>query len=1025
MTFARLSLAAGLLALAVSAGAQQAPTKTFIVQLSDAPVATYDGKIAGLPATRPIAGTKINMASGHVRAYLNYLSRRSARELARVGSPTVVHHYGLAFNGFAANLTQAQAETLKISASVLSVTESEIRKLDTTRTPAFLGLSTPGGLWSQVDASARKVKGEDVIIGIIDSGVWPEDPSFGDRIDANNKPLPYSQLGGTQAFLAAPAKFHGICQVGQGFTAAMCNNKLIGARYYVAGFDAGGGTLTSFEYRSPRAGGGDGGHGIHTSSTAGGNENVDAVIGGIAAGVMSGIAPRARISTYKVCWEATTTAQTGCYTSDTLKAIDDAIADGVDVINYSVSGTQNNFTDPVEIGYFNASAAGIFVAASAGNSGPANTVAHMSPWLTTVAASTHDRYTVANVVLGPPSGATFSGPSYQTAGLSSKALINAQDAGTAAFATLSAADQTGLMRCYNAADRASLGASTAAALDPTKVAGKIVVCIRGGNVLVNKGDAVQTAGGAGMIIQNAPGTNNSVVLQPYVIPTVHLDVSTYATVFPYAATAGATASFTGAAQVPNVVAPVMANFSSRGPSLANANILKPDITAPGVDIIAAWSDITLTQAQHDALVLNAFTPGSNANSIQGTSMSSPHVAGAAALIKQLHPTWSPAMIKSALMTTTNTVKLASGAVDPNRFGYGAGHLNPTPAGDPGLVYDITTADYGRFLCGLSLTPPAGAGTCAALGSILAYNLNLASLTATGIVNSVTLNRTVKNVSAANSTYIPTATLAGWNVAVAPASLTIPAGGSASYSVTLTKTTAAINVWTFGSLVWNDGVHTVTSPLSAFAVGFIAPAEVSDVRATGRGTKVFQIVSAYTGSMGVSATGLVPATRTSNKVQASATQCVNTVIPAGSQFARFQLFNTDTQGGTSTDLDLDVFNGPGGTGTKVGASGGSTSDEVVTLKAPTAGTYSACVTGFAVPAGGAAYTLSSWIVGPAVGAQTLKASGPNTVYASGSASIGLGWNVQAGARYLGNVTYTDPTVPPGTILGSTIVFVDNH
>jgi len=488
MTFARLSLAAGLLALAVSAGAQQAPTKTFIVQLSDAPVATYDGKIAGLPATRPIAGTKINIASGHVRAYLNYLSRRSARELARVGSPTVVHHYGLAFNGFAANLTQAQAETLKNSASVLSVTESEIRKLDTTRTPAFLGLSTPGGLWSQFDASARKVKGEDVIIGMIDSGVWPEDPSFGDRIDANNKPLPYSQFTGTLAFGAAPAKFHGICQVGQGFTAAMCNNKLIGARYYVAGFDAGGGTLTSFEYRSPRAGGGDGGHGIHTSSTAGGNENVDALIGGIAAGVMSGIAPRARISTYKVCWEATTTTQTGCYTSDTLKAIDDAIADGVDVINFSVSGTQTNFTDPVEIGYFNASAAGIFVAASAGNSGPANTVAHMSPWLTTVAASTHDRYTVANVVLGPPSGATFSGPSYQTAGLSSKSLINAQDAGTVAFATLSAADQTALMRCYNAADRASLGASMAAALDPTKVVGRIVVCIRGGNVLVNKGD---------------------------------------------------------------------------------------------------------------------------------------------------------------------------------------------------------------------------------------------------------------------------------------------------------------------------------------------------------------------------------------------------------------------------------------------------------------------------------------------------------------------------------------------------------
>ena len=126
---------------------------------------------------------------------------------------------------------------------------------------------------------------------------------------------------------------------------------------------------------------------------------------------------------------------------------------------------------------------------------------------------------------------------------------------------------------------------------------------------------------------------------------------------------------------------------------------------------------------------------------------------------------------------------------------------------------------------------------------------------------------------------------------------------------------------------------------------------------------------YTGSMGVSAIGLVPATRTSNTVAGGATQCVNTAIPAGATIARFQLFNADTQGGSATDLDLDVFNGPGGTGTRVGTSGGSSSDEVVTLKNPPAGTYSACVTGFSVPAGGALYTLSSWVVGPAAGVQT--------------------------------------------------------
>jgi len=1018
MNFARI-LAAGLLALGVSAGAQNAPTKTYIVQLADAPVSTYDGSIAGLPATRPARGAKIDFAAGHVRAYLNYISRRGATELSRVGAAPV-HRYRFAFNGFAAKLTDAQAQALKTSPGVLTVVESELRKMDTTRTPEFLGLSKPGGLWSQLDANSNPIKGENIIIGVVDSGAWPEDPSFGDK-ESGGKPVAYNQSG-TQVYGAPPAKWKGVCQTGEGFTSAMCNNKLIGARFYISGFNAGGGTLTSFEYRSPRSGGGDGGHGTHTASTAGGNSNVDASIDGIGVGVMSGIAPRARLAVYKVCWEATTVAATGCYTSDSLKAIDDAVADGVDVINYSISGTQTNFVDPIEIAFFNATAAGVFVATSAGNSGPANTVAHMSPWLTTVAASTHDRFTVATVTLG--SGAVFSGPSYQNSGLPFTPMILAQDAGVAPFGSLSAADQLALQRCYNAADRAdpTLGGSPASMLDPAKVAGKLVVCLRGGNVLINKGDAVKTAGGAAMIIQNAPGTNNTTINQPYVIPTVHLDVTAYPTVVPYAQTPGATASFGPGVQQANVVAPVMGDFSSRGPSLANSNILKPDLTAPGVDIVAAWVDNSLTQAQHDALVLNSFTPKANANAIQGTSMASPHVAGSAALLKQAHPTWSPAMIKSALMTTTSGVKLANGTPDPNRFGYGAGHLNPNPAVDPGLVYDVSTADYARFLCGLNLTPPAGAGTCAALGTITPSNLNLASLTANSVLGTVTLNRRVTNVSAATSTYVASATLPGYNVVVNPPSLTIAPGASANFTVALTKTSAPINTWVFGNLTWSDNVHTVSSPLSANAAGFVSPAEVSDARPSGKGTKMFTITSAYTGSMGVSATGLVPATRTANTVPQNATQCVNSVIPAGVEVARWQLFNADTQGGSATDLDLDVFNGPNGTGTRVGGSGGSTSDEIFTMKKPPAGNYSACVTGFATPPGGAAYTLSSWIVGPAVGAQTLKASGPSTVYAGGSASILLGWSVPAGARYMGNVNYTDPA---SAALGSTIVFVDNH
>jgi len=560
-------------------------------------------------------------------------------------------------------------------------------------------------------------------------------------------------------------------------------------------------------------------------------------------------------------------------------------------------------------------------------------------------------------------------------------------------------------------------------LDPAGAAGKIVVCDRGTNARVEKSQEVKRAGGVGMVLLNVSAAADDLVADFHSVPAVHLPLAARAPVRAYAATVGATGTISHFYNDPTVVAPLMAAFSSRGPNLANPNILKPDITGPGVDIIAAWVDNSLTQAQHDAVLAGTYTPLANANQISGTSMASPHVAGVAALLKQLHPTWSPAAIKSALMTTTSGVKLPNGGVDTNRFGFGAGHLNPNPAGDPGLVYDASTADYVRFLCGLNLTPPPGAGTCAALGSIAPYNLNLASLTAANVIGTATLTRKVTNVSAATSTYVPTASLPGWNVVVSPTSLTIAPGATATYTVALTRTTAPLNAWSFGSLAWNDNVHTVTSPLTALAAGFIAPAEVTDSRA--RGTKVYTIVSTYTGSMGVSGVGLVPATRTPSTVAQNARRCLNTTIPAGAQVARFQLFDEDTQqgGGNPTDLDLEVFNGPNGTGTNVGSSGGATAAEVVTLKAPPPGTYSACVTGFDTPGGaGAAFTLSTWVVGPAAGVQTLKAGGPSSVYAAGSASIALGWNVPAGVRYLGNVTYSDPA---SAALGSTIVYVDAH
>jgi subtilisin family serine protease len=385
---------------------------------------------------------------------------------------------------------------------------------------------------------------------------------------------------------------------------------------------------------------------------------------------ISGIAPRARLAAYKSCYVPLTNGAPGqgsCYASDSVAAIDKAVADGVDVINFSIGGSQTSVRDAVQTAFANAALSGVFVAASAGNSGPGNTVAHSSPWVTTVGNSTHDRYTVATVTLG--NGYQATGPSFQTAGIPSKPLIWSRQAG---FDNVPVTSNQAL--CYGAADGVS------ALLDPAKVAGKIVICERGGNVLVNKATNAKTAGAAGMVLLNTPTSANSVLTIAFDVPTVHVSNVHHAAITAYVAGATPTAAFSGAVLQPGVIAPVMNDSSSRGPSLADLNILKPDITAPGTDIIAAYTNRSITPAQRQQIIDGTLVPGPGANMITGTSMSSPHVAGAAALLRQANPTWSPFAIKSALMTSAQqTVKLANGANDTNRWGFGSGHLNPNGA----------------------------------------------------------------------------------------------------------------------------------------------------------------------------------------------------------------------------------------------------------------------------------------------------------------------------------------------------------
>lgn len=1005
--------------------------RSYIVQLADKPVATYAGQVAGLAATQPAPGTRLNVDAAAVQDYINYLDNKKAQVLSTVSAAEVTHEYKVVFNGFAAKLTDAEVRALKKNSGVANITADSIMQLDTSYTPHFLGLDNPGGLWSQVGGQGSA--GEDIIIGIVDGGIWPEQNSFADRVDANGNPTHDSS--GTLVYGAPPVGWKGSCDTGEGFGVANCNNKLIGARYFKDPNQA----LHWTEFLSARdsvAGTeGHGGHGDHTASTAGGNAGVTAVTGGVNLGKLSGMAPRARIAAYKVCWTDAGSGKNGCATSNSVAAIEQAVRDGVNVINFSIgpSSGGGSFSEATEVAFLGAASAGVFVSASAGNSGPSATtpapVAHISPWLTTVGNSTHNRLYLADAVLG--SGVTVSGAS-SNANTPAATLIRARDAGKDGIDP----NTVQLNQCFGPADNA------AALLDPAKVAGKILVCDRGSNALVNKSANAKTAGAVGVIIGNVAGGATTILNAPHTVSTVHINKADADKVKAYmAANPGTATASLGALRAvfdPSVQAPVMNGSSSRGPNVANANILKPDVTAPGTDILAAVT-ADLTKDQRNAVAAGGAAPISDFAFYTGTSMASPHVAGVAALLKQRHPDWTPAAIKSALMTTASdtysdnlntVVGWDSTAKNTGNlpWGQGAGHIQPTSAADPGLVYDVTEIDYARFLCGLNANVYSAA-TCNAVGTIQPYNLNLASLTASNVLGSLTMSRTVTNVGATTATYNATATLPGFSVTVQPSTLVLAPGAKASFTVKLTRVDAPINTWMYGKLVWSDGTHTVRSPLTARGSALAAPAQVTSEAASGN--KTFTIGTGFAGALSSVKAGLVPATVDARVVGQAATDSttatcnagggagvnVHTVsIPAGTLLARFALFDSDTSGNGGSDLDLLVTRN----GTTVGSSGGATANETVQLVNPVAGDYKVCVIGYAPVGGSASYSLNSWVLNAATTGGNFKVMLPANAVIGGTASALMSWSgLQPGKRHLGMVNY----LLGGQVQGRTVVEVD--
>lgn len=695
--------------------------------------------------------------------------------------PEILYTYDHVAAGFSARLSSTQAAALRRLPHILSVVLDRPRSLHTTHSPSFLNLSPFSGIWPLSSYASS------VVIAVLDTGISPLSASF---LADPSLPSP-------------PSTFHPSCTFPN---SSLCNNKLISAKFFSKGYEAAIGHPIdeTVESRSPLD---TEGHGSHTASTAAGAAVADASFFGYASGEARGIATNARIAAYKICWAP------GCFDSDILAAMDAAVADGANVISLSVGANGYSpayYRDSIAVGAFGAVRHGVVVSCSAGNSGPYSySAVNIAPWIITVGASTLDREFPADVVLGD--GKLYKGVS----------LYSGDDNITAVGLPLVYAGDSGSRLCLSGH------------LDSSKVVGKVVLCDRGSNARVEKGRAVKIAGGAGMILANSDEYGDELTADSHLIPATMVGASAGDKIRAYISTASsptATIVFHGTVISGDPPAPKVAAFSSRGPNYRTPEILKPDVIAPGINILAAWTDA----ASPTNLDIDQRRVAYNI--ISGTSMSCPHVSGIAALLRGAHPEWSPAAIKSALITTAynfdnsgETIKDLSTNKESTPFVRGAGHVNPNKALDPGLVYDAGFEDYVAFLCSIGYTSKQIAVftrdetsvdcSTKALSNPGALNYPSFSVVFSNIRDVVTYSRTVKNVALGYPTSVYKVEIAsplGVSVMVKPSELVFDSvNSSLSYELTFASTAGseAEGSHQFGWISWNDGVHEVRSPIA--------------------------------------------------------------------------------------------------------------------------------------------------------------------------------------------------------------------
>ncbi|MBY6188178.1 S8 family serine peptidase [Marinobacter hydrocarbonoclasticus] len=764
----------------------------YIIQLSSPALPNYQGGIDGLTATS-LKANRANALSGRSQAaqldarsvdsqaYRAHLDREQTDFISQAnralgGQLNVLARTQLALNGMIVEGTQADMVKLAKLMGVSNITKDKRHELHTDRGPAWIG---SGAIW---DGSATGVEfqGEGLIVGILDTGIDTGSRSFAAMSDD----------GYTHTNPYGSGVFKGDCID----DANLCNDKLVGVYSWPAITD-------QYEGAVPANGQDYNGHGSHTAGTTAGNVlfdvpvmDADGVPGTFSFDQISGVAPRANVISYQTCLPGESSDPlSGCYTSLAVLAVEAAIEDGVSVLNYSVGGGSSNpWNDSESVAFLNARAAGIHVATSAGNSGPDPATVGSpgdNPWLTSVGAFTHDRE-FADKALTLTGGDTEA-----PADIVGKSITGALASTTIVYA----GDYT------NANDPDNDPAQCLQPFPAGTFNGEIVICDRGAIARVAKGQNVAAGGAGGLVLANLQDGAESVVADAHVIPALHINANFGDALKTWVASGeGHMASIpaTTVSSNPNV-ADVAAGFTSRGPNPSVPDVLVPHVAAPGVSVYAAYAPTTPFKGNPNGTPF-AF--------LSGTSMASPHVAGALTLIAGTRPDWTPAEAQSALMlTATQNAWKEDGTTPADFFDMGAGRIQVDKAVNSPLVLDESLEDY------LAADPTTGGEPS---------QINMAAMANGNCVGICTWTRTVKATADGSFTAAGVAIDDGISITVEPASFDLTAGQSQTLTITADVMSAGSNAWAMGNVELNNGTDTLRMPVVAYASTGTLPEKVA-------------------------------------------------------------------------------------------------------------------------------------------------------------------------------------------------------